>query len=158
MIQPPKVVFDTTIILQAILHTERSSAQALEYLTNGKVIGYLSSRLLLEYETILYRPSIRKKYPKVTDESAKKILDFMYTYTEEIRVTPSYITYERDRNDEPSLNLCIGVKADFLLARDRDLLDLNKDRDFKLLYPFLQIVTPEELVKFIQDEEQDSHL
>jgi putative PIN family toxin of toxin-antitoxin system len=156
MARVPKIVLDTTIILQAVLYPTSSAGKIFEYLLNEQAVGYLSSRLKEEYEDILYRPTIREKYSAVTEETASKALNFISFYTEEISITPSYVIYERDRKDEPSINLCIAVKADFLIARDRDLLDLNKDRDFKLLYPFLQIITPEEFLKFLQDEDKEN--
>jgi len=47
-----------------------------------------------------------------------------------------YVEYPRDPNDEAILNLAIYVRADYLVARDKDLLTLNRNRDFRLLYPF----------------------
>ena len=53
-----------------------------------------------------------------------------------------YVEYLRDPDDEPVLNLAIHVRADYLVVRDKDLLELATDRDFRLLYSFLKIVTP----------------
>ena len=156
MARVPKIVLDTTIILQAVLYPTRSAGQILECLAKAQAVGYLSSRLKQEYEDILYRPTVRENYPAVTDTTAGEALNFISFYTEEIFVTPSYVIYERDRKDEPSINLCIAIKADFLIARDRDLLDLNKDRDFNLLYPFLQIVTPENFLTFLSNQGKDA--
>lgn len=57
-------------------------------------------------------------------------------------VTKSYIQFPRDPNDEPILNLAIQVKADYLVERDRDLLDLGQSAYFRLLFPFIKIVDP----------------
>jgi putative PIN family toxin of toxin-antitoxin system len=141
----------TFIILQSVLYPNSEAQKVLDCLKNNQAIGYVSGRLRQEYEDVLNYPKIRENYPNVTDENTNKVLNFVSFHTEEILVTPSYIIYERDRNDEPSLNLCISVKADFLIARDRDLRDRNRHRDFGLLYPFLQIVTPEQFLAFISD-------
>ena len=154
MSEVPKIVLDTTILLQASLYPNKSAGQILDCLRNGTAKGYLSSRLRQEYEDVLHRPALKELYPSLTDDLANKILSFVYYYCEEISVTPSYVSYERDRSDEPLINLCIAVKADYLIARDRDLIDLNKDRDFNLLYPFLTIATPENFLR-IQGIRQD---
>jgi predicted nucleic acid-binding protein len=55
--------------------------------------------------------------------------------------------FPRDPDDEPILNLAIQEQADYILARDKDLFDLGKSKDFRLLYPYLQVVDP---VTFLQ--------
>jgi len=69
----------------------------------------------------------------------------------EVTVLHRYVEYARDPDDEPVLNLAIHVKADYLVARDKDLLDLDRDRDFRLIYPFLRIVTPEALLQALAE-------
>ncbi len=67
-------------------------------------------------------------------------------------VTKSYIQFPRDPNDEPILNLAIQVKADYLVERDRDLLDLGQSAYFRLLFPFIKIVDP---LVFVKELTQD---
>ena len=48
--------------------------------------------------------------------------------------------YPRDPDDEPYLNLAIKAKADFIVTRDKDLLDLMKwDRRIQLVSATLQL-------------------
>jgi predicted nucleic acid-binding protein len=48
--------------------------------------------------------------------------------------------FPRDPIDEPILNLAIQEHADYIIARDKDLFDLGKSKDFRLLNPYLQVV------------------
>jgi len=53
------------------------------------------------------------------------------------------------------LNLAIEVQADYLISRDRDLLDLmnwNQEagREFQRRFRFLKIVTPEEFLRVME--------
>lgn len=50
------------------------------------------------------------------------------------------------------LNLAIHVRADYLVSRDKDLLDLARSRDFRLLYRFLKIVDP---LAFLQEMKRE---
>lgn len=64
---------------------------------------------------------------------------------------PPYIVYERDPNDEPVINLAIHVEASYIVSRDKDLLDLDRNTQFRRMYPFLRIVDP---LTFVQEIEQ----
>ena len=48
----------------------------------------------------------------------------------------------RDPDDEVFLNLAIQSDAEFLVTRDRDLLDLMDDSEFCSQFPHLRIVAP----------------
>ena len=61
---------------------------------------------------------------------------------EPVTVIRPYLQYPRDPKDEPILNLAIQEQADFIVTRDKDLLDLDYSRDFRLLYPYLRVVDP----------------
>ena len=62
------------------------------------------------------------------------------------------LQYPRDPDDEPILNLAIQEQVDYLVTRDRDLLDLGRSVDFRLRYPFIRVVDP---LTFVQDIERD---
>ena len=68
-----------------------------------------------------------------------------------VPTVPRSMEFPRDPEDEPVINLAIFVRADYLVARDKDLFDLGQSRDFRLLYPFVRIVDP---VTFLQEIEQ----
>ena len=65
-----------------------------------------------------------------------------------VTVIRTYMEFPRDPDDEPILNVAIQEQADYILARDKDLFDLGKSKDFRLLYPYLKIVDP---VTFLQE-------
>ena len=54
-----------------------------------------------------------------------------------VTVLRTYIEFPRDPDDEPILNLAIQEQADYIIARDKDLFDLGKSKDFRLLYPYI---------------------
>jgi predicted nucleic acid-binding protein len=60
---------------------------------------------------------------------------------------PRVFELTRDPKDEPYLNLAIAAGASFLVARDKDLLDLATEarpdaQAFRSTYPTLRIVDP----------------
>lgn len=141
---PPrkKAVYDTGVVLQAALSDRGPSFHALRLLEEGRVIVVLSPQVRHEYEDVLTRPAIRRKHPFLTPERVQLLLDRIEARAEPVTVIRPYLQYPRDPKDEPILNLAIQEQADFIVTRDRDLLDLDRSRDFRLLYPYLRIVDP----------------
>ena len=70
-----------------------------------------------------------------------------------VTVIRTYMEFPRDPNDEPILNLAIQEQADYIIARDKDLFDLGKSNDFRLLYPYLRIVDPVEFLQTVVIEQ-----
>ena len=68
------------------------------------------------------------------------------------RVVPRKFIYERDVDDECYITLAIEAKTDYLVSRDRDLLDLMTGhtdvcKDFRRRFRGLKVVTPIEFLK-----------
>ena len=51
-------------------------------------------------------------------------------------------SFQRDPTDEIFINLALANHADYLVSRDRDLLDLRDDSAFSSQFPDLKIVSP----------------
>jgi predicted nucleic acid-binding protein len=69
-----------------------------------------------------------------------------------LRNLPRRFELPRDPDDEPYLNAAIEFGAQFLVTRDRDLLDLmnwetQTGRDFQSRFPQLKIHDPVELLR-----------
>jgi putative PIN family toxin of toxin-antitoxin system len=137
-----KIIYDAGVVLQATLHPSGPAGKALRLLERDEVMGFLSGRVREEYEDVLYRPSVRAKNAQLTDERAQAVLEWLDQEMTLIVHPTRVIEYPRDPKDEPVVNLALTVKADYLVTRDKDLLDLHKSRDFRLLFPFLGVVDP----------------
>jgi predicted nucleic acid-binding protein len=71
------------------------------------------------------------------------------------RNEPKRFELPRDPDDEPYLNLALEAGAQFLVTRDRDLLDLRRwdtseGRDFQSRFPQLKILDPVTFIKEIE--------
>ena len=65
-------------------------------------------------------------------------------------VVPRVWTLDRDPKDEPYLNLALATKSQYLVTRDKDLLDLMVDETFRTQHPALQIIEPPTLLRKLQ--------
>lgn len=150
--EKPVVVFDTGCVLQAALNPAGPAADALDLLDQDKIAVYTSPRLRSEYEDVLYRPAIRAKNPHITDTQIEAGLARFDLKAIRGLNPPPYVSYPRDPNDEPVINLAIHVDADYIVTRDRDLLELVDEskpegRFFRQRFPRLSILNP---VAFLQ--------
>ena len=144
----PRVVFDTGVVLQAALSSTGPASRALWLLDSGAVEAVVSPRLRSEYEDVLLRPAIRARYPRLTGEMVEAALARFDALALLVPNPPARVRLARDPDDEPLLNLAVELRADYIVTRDRDLLDLAAaDAAFGARFPFLRIVDPVAFVR-----------
>lgn len=148
------VVFDTVALVQSAISSTGAAARCFSYFEQGKISVAVSRATLREVKEVLLRPEIRQRFLHLTDEKVSWLVDFLLDEGIYMRTIPKHYTYPRDPKDEPQLNLAIEVKADYLISRDRDLLDLmnwNQEagREFQQRFRFLKIITPEEFLRIM---------
>jgi putative PIN family toxin of toxin-antitoxin system len=108
----------------------------------GRVVVYVHPQILQEIDDFLRRTRVREKYRQVrplrTADLVRKIRKFGTWVPSVERV----FELDRDPDDAFLIDLSIGTKADFLVSRDNDLLELSDDEGFVTEYPDLKIVDP----------------
>ncbi len=151
-----RIVLDCMVCLQAAAREESSAAACLRLAENHHVQLFISRAIIKEVEDVLSRDYIRARFKTLTDASVKAFLERLREAADLIRTVPRHFNYERrDVKDEPYINLAIEMKADYLVSRDNDLLDLMKweneeGREFQKRFRFLRIVTPESFLASIE--------
>lgn len=145
------VIFDTVALVQSTINPNSAAGKCLAYFEQGKITAAVSRATLAEVKDVLSRPKIRQRYKHITDEIVTGLTQLLSYKGLYLRAVGKHFTYPRDPDDEPYLNLAIEVKADYLISRDHDLLDLMDwnqagGREFQQRFRFLKIVTPEEFL------------
>lgn len=154
------VVVDCMVFVQAAANGKSAAARVLDLLDEGKVSLFVSKPILAEARYVLNRSDVRAGLRRLTDVAVEALFERLEQNAALVKQVPSRFTYPRDPKDEPYINLAVEVKADFLVSRDRDLLDLMKweteeGREFQKRFRFLKIVTPEDfLATFEQNQTQ----
>jgi putative PIN family toxin of toxin-antitoxin system len=133
----PKVVIDASVIVSSLFGGTPRKA-FLKALKTCDVfispeIGQELSGLLDELEEKLGRTKIRR---------LRSIIMRLASYAKEVKPSRK-IELSRDNKDNAYLNLCLVVRADFLLTGDKDLLEIpvKKLKSFGLNR--LNIVSPD---------------
>jgi putative PIN family toxin of toxin-antitoxin system len=117
-------VFDCNVYLQAAVREKSVAAEYLRLVEKGLIRLYLSEEITAEVEEVLKRPEIRNHFQTLTDEIIEAFILRLRNNSQIICQIQREFSYSRDPDDEPYINLAITSKADFLVSRDNDLLDL----------------------------------
>lgn len=152
--QPPRVVFDCNVYVQAVANRNSPARKALRLFLEGKATLFVSDAILREVRDVLSRPELRRKLPAINDRIVNALFAKLEAEAVPIINVPEEFHYERDPDDEIYLNLAIVTNAAYLVSKDNDLLDLmttanDVAREFRRRFPFLRILKAEDFVKEI---------
>ena len=158
MTDKPRVVFDCNVLLQAAAREKSTAAKCLNLAESGLIQLYVSREVLAEAEDVLNRPEIRAHFPDLSDEIVGAFLKRLQKLSVLIHPVPKKFSYPRDEDDEPYINLAVAVAADFIVSRDKDLLDLmtghaDECKEFRQRFRPLKVIEPVELLKLIEGRE-----
>jgi len=154
----PRVVFDCNVLLQAAAREKSTAAKCLNLAESGLIQLYVSREVLAEAEDVLNRPEIRAHFPDLSDEIVGAFLKRLQKLSVLIHPVPKKFSYPRDEDDEPYINLAVAAAADFIVSRDKDLLDLmtghaDECKEFRQRFRPLKVIEPVELLKLIEGRE-----
>ncbi len=151
-LSPLAVVFDCVVFLQALANDESPAARALDLIDSGDITLYVSEQVLRELRNVLDRSEVRKALPGITDLRVESLFRRLDRKAVMVKDVPRDFEYSRDAKDEPYLNLAIAARANFLVSRDKDLLDLMTRHDeaskqFRQRFRFLKTIEPAGLLQ-----------
>src|SRR5258708_32184365 len=145
----PKIraVFDCMVFLQGAARRESPAGACLLLVDLEAIELCISEAIVAEVRDVLTRPRVRLRFPALTDELIERFLVALGKRALTIPGVPRVFLYERDRKDEPYINLAIAAEASYLVSRDPDVLGLANPDDpdgerLRHYAPRLQILDP----------------
>jgi uncharacterized protein len=133
-----RYVFDTNVIISALLFQNRKPGEAFRYaLANGEIL--LSLELLEEISEVLERPKFDRY---VIREEREAFLDALVQRAVLVEVVES-VRVCRDPKDDKVLEVALNGNASYVITGDQDLLVLNPFRE-------IEILTAEEFLRRVQ--------
>ena len=153
----PRVVIDCMIFLQAVLSKRSVASQVFDFLEKNLFTLFISREIIGEVIDVLSRQQLRERYTQITDENVNLFLKSVLQKAVLVKNVPSKFSYPRDPKDEKYINLAIEIEAEYLVSRDKDLLDLMSDvsvesKEFRQKSRPLKIIEPLEFLKIIGDK------
>lgn len=137
-----RAVLDTNTLVSAVINVISSvAAKIYQSCKEKRFLNITSSAILSELDEVLHRERIMKSH-KLTALELEKIIDQMakvsFVVSGKIKVDVS-----RDPSDNKVISAALEGKADYIVSRDQDLLDLKEYQDIK-------IITPEEFMGILR--------
>jgi len=143
----PRCVFDCMVFLQAAVSRHGPAFALLTLVEAGRLELLVSREILAELREVLVRPAVRRKFPLLSADFVDAFVDRLESLATPIESVPPLFQFTRDPDDEPYINLAVARRAEYLVTRDRDLLDLAgqktpEARELERIHPGLKILDP----------------
>ena len=122
-----RLVVDTNLWISFLLTKDYTKLDKI--LFSGKVTLIFSQELLSEFVDVVNRPKFRKYF---SQSDIEDILETIDEYAEFVEVNTE-INACRDSKDNFLLALAVDGKADYLLTGDKDLLEIKKISNAKII-------------------------
>lgn len=124
--EPPRVVVDTNLVVSGLLNPFGAPAQLIVARRRGEFTLLVTDQLRAEYERVLVRPRLARRYGLSSDAVATFLrqLHARGVMAAAVGTLPVQV---RDEKDEPVLAAALGGNAAYLVTGDDDLLVLNGD-------------------------------
>lgn len=152
----PVVVFDCMIYLQGLIKETGPAAECLEMFERGAMSLVVSNEILEEIADVLTHPKLQANYSRLTSDRADRLLEVLRENARLLENIPSHFKYLRDPKDEKYINAGIEARADYIVSRDNDLLDLmtshtDEAKEFRQRFRHLKVVGPIEFLRIIRE-------
>jgi hypothetical protein len=150
---PPRVVLDTVVFLQALISGRGAAAACLDRLREGRFVLLLSDDTLTEAREVPSRPELRARYSQLTPERVTAFFGEVGSLAVMIHRPPHVFDLPRDAKDEPFTDLAVAGNAAFLITWNERHLTYLMRRDtpegveFCSRFPGLTICTPPDFLR-----------
>ena len=119
------------VFLQAAVSRGGPAFALLAQAEAGGIELLLSQDIIDEVREVLLRPAVQRKFPVLTVLFVGDFLHRIASLATFVEQVPRTFRSERDPDDEIYVNLALAGQAQYLVTRDRDLLDLEGENNLE---------------------------
>lgn len=141
MLQEPKVVMDTNIIISAALSIDGLPAKIFKLFLEGKIENYVSKESMDELTRVIARKGL-----SIPLEFQEFILTNVTSKSKEVVPECNYKLVKEDPSDNKFVNCALAAKAD-IISGDRHLLAVKKFKECRIL-------SAKEFLKEFEDQQK----
>jgi putative PIN family toxin of toxin-antitoxin system len=121
-----KAVLDTQIFLRTAINPRSACARLSPRFWRGYYSLYVSDAIEAEITDVLNRPSIRTKFPQITNQVVADIINTIHAEAHRVQPEQPIEAVSRDPKDDIFLACAKAAQADYLVSEDNDLLVLGQ--------------------------------
>jgi putative PIN family toxin of toxin-antitoxin system len=153
-----RAVFDCNIFIQALLNPNSVAAKCLDTVRHGKVELFTSKDTLAEIRDVVLRPNILSRLPNADTKQIEAFIEDVLSLSILIRSVPKSFILMRDPKDEIIIDLAIEAEVEYIVSRDKDLLDLMSGftddcKEFRQRFRHFKIAEPLEFLRIVREKE-----
>lgn len=137
-----RAVLDTNTLVSAVINTPFSVSQEIyQNFVAGHFLLIISPSLLAEVEDVVGREQVKRLHKR----SREDLHEFIGQLAELCYIVPgtTQIDIVRDPDDNKIISAALEGRADYIISRDKDLLDIKK-------YQGMNIITPEKFMGILR--------
>lgn len=138
-----RVVLDTVVFVRALINP-RGHWGRLLFEFAGSLTIVTSPAIVAELLDVLYRSSLRTRFPQIDDVSVKAVLEVLQQA--EVVEPAATIDVCRDPKDNKFIECAVEGGAECIISEDNDLLDLGS-------YGGIRIIRAAELIAELEDDQ-----
>jgi putative PIN family toxin of toxin-antitoxin system len=142
MRRPRRLVYDTNVIISAVLTPAGFCDQLLHKVVASEAVLIVSIAILDEYERVLMRDSVSRIH-QWSPAQVRSLVDSVARHSTIVNPTNVPMVITNDPSDNIFLAAAISGVAEFIVSGDRHLLELRSYRGIEVLRPheMLQLLT-----------------
>ena len=150
------VVFDCNIYVQALISDLSAAAKCFEMARDDTINLFISDSTFAELIEVLSRPKILGLLSGCGPNRIQTFLEEVLAVSIMVNNCLRKFSFSRDPDDEPYINLAIAADADYIVSRDKDLLNLmtghtDEAKEFRQKFRHLKVVEPVEFLRIVRD-------
>jgi putative PIN family toxin of toxin-antitoxin system len=142
------VILDCTVFAQALINPHGPAGAVVSAAQRNEIVVVVSDHVLAEVRALAAK---LPEWLELTPERMDAYILDLLKYVRFLEDVPTLFVYPRDPDDAPYVNLGIAAHAEYLVTRDRDLLDLMESDSFRRQFPTLKIVTPNVMLASLRE-------
>ena len=123
-----KAVLDTVVFVRALINPKGGWGRLL-FRLSGRYTIVLSPELITEILEVLYRSSLRDKFPQINDVSIDLVLELFERA--EVVEPGERLEVCRDPDDDKLFECAVAGGAEYIVSEDLDVLDVGEFRGIR---------------------------
>jgi putative PIN family toxin of toxin-antitoxin system len=153
-----KTIFDCNIFVQALINPAGPAGACVQLALDGQITLFVADFVIAELRGIPQKPISAKL--GITPKLVEDLVQLLLVKADYVSKVPTVFAHPIDEDDSAYVDLAARTQANVIVSRDRHLLGLMDSAkawaaDFRLRFPNLRIIRPEELLAEIRPPKQD---